>query len=462
MAPEVLKPACIVYTPGIKATKHVSFLSQKSIFVQTPPSVLEAMETTRAKLLCECKDFSKPTQYQWEQAKAQFQWEAYMENATQYLSLLQGYFAPKETPPPPSEEATEEDQSKKKLLKSTQTTTPISFASCEWLDVAAKSAVHSLNAFHEYAHTMYAIVCILFQRASDLANIMLSTRDFDFDEPKLKEAYQILLRASGICDSTLGFLGYTRQAPTTTNTSSNDAAMEAWRAEQAQADTASQFAKELSRVKDFEGGIILTAMRSIALAQAQELVVLRGVTRETVDWVLMGKLCSDIAKRYKGMSFSLTWVLIFKILPPNQPRLRAWCDFKSIYYSALSPYYQGVAEWNKNDAAGCVQAIAQYQQAKEELAKLQTFAAETQRSREIIQRDLDIAAARNSSIYFESIPTPLPELPPTSLVQIQTFSTPVVNTLWKEPVPVNTTASAPPRGSPALKQPDPGCGCTIM
>ncbi|EQC33404.1 hypothetical protein, variant [Saprolegnia diclina VS20] len=448
--PEVLKPACVVLTPGIKATKHVVFGSQK--LGPVPTAVLDALTTTRAKLLCECKDFAKPAQYQWEKEKAQFQLDAYMENASQYLSLLQGFLnaarAPALAPTDDNDEA-----AASKPVVAEKPAPAVSFAFCEWLDVTAKSSVHALNAYHEYAHALYAVGTVLLQRASDLTTAMLSSRDFEFDEPKLKEAYQILLRTAGLFDAALGFLGQNRQ--TTAATGADDAAMAAWRAEQAQADTAATFAPELSRIKDFEGGAGLTALRAIALAQAQELVVLRGVTRETVDWVLMGKLCVDIASRYKDTLASL---------PASQVKLRGWCDFKTIYYTALGLYYQGVAEWNKKDAPGCVQAIAQFQQAKEQLARLTTLAAETQRTRDIIQRDLDIAAARNSSVYFETIPPPLPALPPTGLVQPQAFANPPAHALWKEPLPSAqaTSAATPARGSPDLPHPDAGCACAIM
>ncbi|OQR83838.1 hypothetical protein ACHHYP_14247 [Achlya hypogyna] len=462
MNPEVLKPLCIVYSPGIKATKHVSYAAQKALATTVPRPVLDALDTTRAKLLCECRDFAKTAQYQWEQEKARFELDAYMTNATQYLALLQGFVnllnAKSDGASDPSDDVTDASLPAKPAAAPS---VPASFAFCEWLDVAAKTSVHSLNAYHEVAHASYAVGCVLLMRAGELAKVMLASRDFEHDEPKLKEAYQILLRAAGLFDAILGFLGLGRQVQAT---GTDEAAMAAWRAEQAQADTASANAPGLNRVKDFEGGAGLTALRAIALAQAQELVVLRGVTRESVDNVLMGKLCADIAQRYKDT---------LAALPTTHTQLRGWCDFKCIYYTALSPYYQGVAEWLKKDGPGCVQAIAQFQLAKEHLARLQTYAAETKRSREIIQRDLDIAAARNSSVYFETIPPPLEPLPPTSLVQPQAFSFPTADTLWKEPLPPKasaapaaakgaTEAEVAARGSPEMKQPDPGCACTIM
>ncbi|RQM11209.1 hypothetical protein B5M09_011935 [Aphanomyces astaci] len=199
---------------------------------------------------------------------------------------------------------------------------------------------------------------------------MLRSRDFEFDEPKLKEAYNLLLRVAGVFDAVLSWLG----TASTTSTELSEDSLAQWRAEQTRAGNSD--IQSLQRVKDFESGVVSKALNVVALAQAQELVLLRGVTKDVVDWVLMGKLAMDISRRYAGT---------------------AHCPRESQAF--VLP--MGMAEWVKNDGPGCAQAVAQFKSAKEQLANLQN--KEVERSKTIIDRDLEIATARNQAVYLEMV-----------------------------------------------------------
>ncbi|RLO03358.1 hypothetical protein DYB28_004402 [Aphanomyces astaci] len=244
---------------------QVNFSVEKTLFANVAPAILDALTAARSKLLCECKDFKKPTQNQWDVEKSFFQTDAYFQSASEYLSLVKGF--------------TEQTQ------------------------------------------------------------VMLRSRDFEFDEPKLKEAYNLLLRVAGVFDAVLSWLG----TASTTSTELGEDSLAQWRAEQTRAGNSD--IQSLQRVKDFESGVVSKALNVVALAQAQELVLLRGVTKDVVDWVLMGKLAMDISRRYA--------------------------------------------------------AVAQFKSAKEQLANLQN--KEVERSKTIIDRDLEIATARNLAVYLEKV-----------------------------------------------------------
>ncbi|KAF0703218.1 hypothetical protein AaE_015488 [Aphanomyces astaci] len=389
---EVLRPACDGLSLGIKFTKPVNFSVEKTLFANVAPAILDALTAARSKLLCECKDFKKPTQNQWDVEKSFFQTDAYFQSASEYLSLVKGF-----TEQPPVVDTPADDQ--EGLLSNDTLVPSVPFTCCEWMDVSSTTFVHSLNAHHEYAHTLFAIGCVGLQRANDLTQVMLRSRDFEFDEPKLKEAYNLLLRVAGVFDAVLSWLG----TASTTSTELGEDSLAQWRAEQTRAGNSD--IQSLQRVKDFESGVVSKALNVVALAQAQELVLLRGVTKDVVDWVLMGKLAMDISRRYAELN------------PPA--RFASWCAWKHAYYVGLSSYYQGMAEWVKNDGPGCAQAVAQFKSAKEQLANLQN--KEVERSKTIIDRDLEIATARNLAVYLEKVPAPCAPLDPVSLVQVQPF-----------------------------------------
>ncbi|KAF0694393.1 Aste57867_14733 [Aphanomyces stellatus] len=455
MAPlaDVLRPACDGLVPGIKLTKPVNFATEKKLFAAVALPILEAMSAARTKLLCECRDFKKPAQNQWEETKTSFQMETYLQAATDYLSLVKGFTEHHAPPPPTTTTTTDANDEQTSLLASDesceQPPPSIPFTCCEWLDLTSTTSVHSLNAHHEYAHALLAVGCVCFHRASDLTQVMLQSRDFEYDEPKLKEAYNLLLRVAGLFEALLAWLGIPSSSSSTAAMS--DAAMQQWRLEQSNA--ANPEVQTLQRVKDFEQGTLVRFLHGVGLAQAQELVVLRGVTRENVDYVLMGKLCMDISKRYAELT--------------PTPKFTAWAAWKATYYAGLSAYYHGVFEWNKNEGAACAQAIAQFQAAKDLWAKLDNN--HVQRSKAIVQRDLDIATSRNQSIYHELVPDTITPLDRVGLVQSQSFPIVASNALWKEtPQPIATVKqglSNAPAAAPPVHQVETssgGCACAIL
>ncbi|CAK4101775.1 unnamed protein product [Aphanomyces euteiches] len=454
MKAEVLRPACDVFVPGLKVTKPVNFVAEKKLFGSVATPILEALTTSRTKLLCECRDFNKASQInQWTTAKVSFQMDTYLQSVSDYLSLLKGFteqpttVSTKEDKNDEEDKKDNEDDDKKEEGKPLLAEKPssssqdlIPFTCCEWLELMSSTSVFSINVHHEYAHALLASGCICLQRTSDLVlvSIIQASRDFEYDEPKLKEAYNLLLRLAGLFDALLSYLGLSSSS---SGAELSEESLQQWRAQQTNAANAN--VQSLNRIKEFEQGNVVQALQKMALAQAQELVVLRGVTKESVDWVLMGKLSRNISQRYSELKSS------------RHP-FQAWCSWKAEYYGGLSFYYQGVAEWVKNNGASCAQAIAQYQAAKDVLDKLSN--KEVQRSKEIVQRDLDIATARNNTIYHEKIPVPFAPLDPVSLVNAQAFQTVECHTLWKETPNALNTRKAPP-----VPQADEstGCSCTI-
>ncbi|CAK4126953.1 unnamed protein product [Aphanomyces euteiches] len=424
MKAEVLRPACDVFVPGLKVTKPVNFVAEKKLFGSVATPILEALTTSRTKLLCECRDFNKASQInQWTTAKVSFQMDTYLQSVSDYLSLLKGFteqpttVSTKEDKNDEEDKKDNEDDDKKEEGKPLLAEKPssssqdlIPFTCCEWLELMSSTSV----------------------------SIIQASRDFEYDEPKLKEAYNLLLRLAGLFDALLSYLGLSSSS---SGAELSEESLQQWRAQQTNAANAN--VQSLNRIKEFEQGNVVQALQKMALAQAQELVVLRGVTKESVDWVLMGKLSRNISQRYSELKSS------------RHP-FQAWCSWKAEYYGGLSFYYQGVAEWVKNNGASCAQAIAQYQAAKDVLDKLSN--KEVQRSKEIVQRDLDIATARNNTIYHEKIPVPFAPLDPVSLVNAQAFQTVECHTLWKETPNALNTRKAPP-----VPQADEstGCSCTI-
>ncbi|CAK4661714.1 unnamed protein product [Aphanomyces euteiches] len=424
MKAEVLRPACDVFVPGLKVTKPVNFVAEKKLFGSVATPILEALTTSRTKLLCECRDFNKASQInQWTTDKVSFQMDTYLQSVSDYLSLLKGFteqpttVSTKEDKNDEEDKKDNEDDDKKEEGKPLLAEKPssssqdlIPFTCCEWLELMSSTSV----------------------------SIIQASRDFEYDEPKLKEAYNLLLRLAGLFDALLSYLGLSSSS---SGAELSEESLQQWRAQQTNAANAN--VQSLNRIKEFEQGNVVQALQKMALAQAQELVVLRGVTKESVDWVLMGKLSRNISQRYSELKSS------------RHP-FQAWCSWKAEYYGGLSFYYQGVAEWVKDNGASCAQAIAQYQAAKDVLDKLSN--KEVQRSKEIVQRDLDIATARNNTIYHEKIPVPFTPLDPVSLVNAQAFPTVECHTLWKETPNALNTRKAPP-----VPQADEstGCSCTI-
>lgn len=190
--------------------------------------------------------------------------------------------------------------------------------------------------------------------ARDKVDAILSERLSELDETQLKLAYQLLLHAAGVLDACLESMNIAPRsigaefadlgAQTETKAEAQDSAddvvgavpdddmMAKWREEQRQAQqitlqkaapdsTVAASAKSpaldaaedlamLKRVPDLADGRFPQLLAWIALTEAQELVVLRGVTREVVDFTLMAKLSMDISARYKGMA---SIALIFEV-----------------------------------------------------------------------------------------------------------------------------------------------------
>lgn len=358
---------------------------------------------------------------------------------------------------------------------------------CVWKDVLSNAQLHTLNARHEYAQTLLASGLFLMNDAREKVDALLSGRLSELDETQLKLAYQLLLSAAGVFDACLEAIGVRPHAvgaaptdlsvvpepePAASVNSGNsgtgipdDATMDKWRAEQlvATASTPAEDAPgalslpsdlaQLHRVPDLAHGRFPQLLAWLALAEAQELVVLRGMSRDFVDLSLMAKLSMDLATRYREANALATQALPCAT-SPQADKLRLYATFKAHYYVAVAVYFQGAACMAREDAESCAQAIANLKKAKllmvqvavrkqryEESAKqqredrerLDTFRTVYVRTQQIIDRDLDIMTHRNDSVYYARIPEADAPVEPLSLVRATAFPPVDVHELWRDP-----------------------------
>ncbi|ETK91682.1 hypothetical protein, variant 1 [Phytophthora nicotianae] len=366
---------------------------------------------------------------------------------------------------------------------------------CRWQDALTGQTVYARSARQEYAHVLLACGILMMSDAKDKVDAILSERLSELDETQLKLAYQLLLHAAGVLEACLESMNFTPRSigaefadlgekETEVQESVDDGGvvpdddmMAKWREEQRQAqqdtqkkavpdrnDTtksnstkpAASIAEEdlamLKRVPDLADGRFPQLLAWIALAEAQELVVLRGVTREVVDYTLMAKLSVDISARYKECQKIASRLLSYSTSITAE-RIRLYCAYKEPYYQAISTYFQGAACMQTEDARNCVQAVANLKKAatlfekvvpleksyegkmaadKEEKERVTLLSAFFLRSQQIISRDLDIVTHRNDSVYYE--PIPQPEAPCNALSLVKPTTLPAVTTsdLWRD------------------------------
>ncbi|GLE10633.1 hypothetical protein PINS_up022850 [Pythium insidiosum] len=345
-----------------------------------------------------------------------------------------------------------------------------------------------MNARIEMAQALLASGLLLRNEARVLADGILSTWPADIREDDLKIAYQLLLHAAGVFEACLLALDITPEViegnwtdlskkPALANGAvraeslDEDTLMEKWREEQrraaagasrAQAASRTSTGREatgstdddfamLKRIPDLANGRFPQVMAWVALVEAQELVILRGVSREFVDYSLMAKLSNDNALRFRqSHSFAA------RHLPCSTSavadKLRQYCMFKDAYYAALSCYFQGAAGMERGDARNCAKAIANFRKAttlirhatqrktaydatlsKDEKDRQFVFKTVFMRSEQIIKRDLDIMTRRNDSVFYERIPEPDAACEPVSLVKAVEFPGLDIHPMWRDP-----------------------------
>jgi hypothetical protein len=206
---------------------------------------------------------------------------------------------------------------------------------CDWTDLLSNRTIFALNAKHEYAQTLLATGVQMLVQANTIVDTLMSDRLSEMDEKKLKIAYQLFLHAAGVFDACVIALGVTpRNIGTKPGEVSNaeglgipnEEAMAKWRAEQQkkisdsvishnnnnniedEEDTScrnrtcggSEEVFSTNRIPDLFEANLPQVFGWISLAQAQELVILRGISREFIDFSLMAKLSIDISYRYQG------------------------------------------------------------------------------------------------------------------------------------------------------------------
>jgi hypothetical protein len=222
---------------------------------------------------------------------------------------------------------------------------------CRWQDALTGQTVYARSARQEYAHVLLAAAILMMTEARDKVDAIVAERLAELSETQLKLAYQQLLHAAGVREACLesmdvapraigaAFADLAQKEEPQTQTEvggdvgavPDDDTMAKWREEQRQiqqmttqqaapdttassrqakpvASAAAEDLAMLTRVPDLAGGRFPQLQAWIALAEAQELVVLRGVTREVVDFSLMAKLSTDISARYRGAARALSTV----------------------------------------------------------------------------------------------------------------------------------------------------------
>ncbi|KAE8998691.1 hypothetical protein PR001_g19260 [Phytophthora rubi] len=348
---------------------------------------------------------------------------------------------------------------------------------CRWQDAITGQTVYATSARQEYAHVLLAAGIFMMTDARDKVDAILSERLSELDETQLKLAYQLLLHAAGVLDACLesmnvapcsigadfADLGAKAEANADNQGSANDVGavpdddmMAKWREEQRQiqqvtlqkvapdstatpnggsaespASDAAEDLAMLKRIPDLADGRFPQLLAWIALAEAQELVVLRGVTREVVDFTLMAKLSVDISARYKECQTIASRLLPYSTSTTAE-RIR-------LYYAQNC--VQAVANFTKTAALfeGVVSLEKSYESKmatdKEEKQRVALLAAVFLRSQQIISRDLDIVSHRNDSVYYEPIPAPEVARNALSLVKPATFPTVTTSDLWRDGEP---------------------------
>lgn len=348
-------------------------------------------------------------------------------------------------------------------------------AFCVWKDVLSNAQLHAVNARHEYAQVLLASGLFMMNDARKKVDVLLANRLSELNETQLKLAYQLFLNAAGVFEACLESINVKSRAigaaltdfsakpepevaANTVDDSSNvdndgipdDEMMKKWRAEQLKADAGERAAADaagstaadaatgtggtkaqnpadelaqINRVPDLARGRYPQLLAWIALAEAQELVILRGISRDFVDYALMAKLSMDISTRYKE-SHALAAQTLPCSTSPLADKMRLYTRFKDAYYAAISCYFQGAASMEKDDAHSCAQAIANFKlaralmlkvqpfkqsyedalkQQKDERDRLDTFKSIYLRSQQIVDRDLDIMTHRNDNVYYERV-----------------------------------------------------------
>ncbi|DAZ95447.1 TPA: hypothetical protein N0F65_013016 [Lagenidium giganteum] len=372
---------------------------------------------------------------------------------------------------------------------------------CSWKDVITNASLYGASVEFEHTQALLASGVFMLNQAQIKMDRLAACggRLNPEYEKELKVAYQLLLQAAGVFEACLHALGVTPQAvgapwtdlsepepqPSQENANQDDSAamptedaMAKWRAEQKKmaagsalsdlpapaasedmvrpegkvaAPTQHSATAQLHRIPDLARGHFVQALMWIALAQAEELVILRGITREFVDYGLMGKLAMDLATRFKAIH-----EYAGRFLPcassGEADKLRVHCMFKEAYYVATSCYFQGAAHMDLDEARHCAQAIANFKKAQglmqATLAQKQNYEAKLSdrlerdrksrldasftRAQQIINRDLEIMTKRNDTVYYERIPEPQPPCEPLGLVRAVPFPEVQVAAVWRD------------------------------
>ncbi|KAL3662851.1 hypothetical protein V7S43_012252 [Phytophthora oleae] len=535
---EPLPPCCHALTPGRKCSSNPQFASELRKFgvsakIDGVQRLASDLSAARAALQLE----QTPSV----SSKSVFQTAddipSYTRKLAQYLALIKGFTESAQKAEPnadaerqasvpvtdsstgeslrqPLVEATADGQ-----LTATDCNGCLNF--CRWQDALTGQTVYARSARQEYAHVLLAGGILMMTDARNKVDAILSERLSELDETQLKLAYQLLLHAAGVFEACLeaidvaprsigaefADLGATVETKTDdTGAAPDDDMMAKWREEQRQAqqetkkkiipdskDTmdnnrsaaVSEDLAMLKRVPDLADGRFPQLLAWIALAQAQELVVLRGVTREVVDFTLMAKLSMDISARYKECQKIASRLLSYSTSITAE-RIRLYCAYKEPYYQAISTYFQGAVCMLKEDARNCVQAVANLKKAaslfegvvpleksyegkmsadKEEKERVTLLSAIFIRSQQIISRDLDIVTHRNDSVYYEPIPEPEALCNALSLVKPTTLPTVVSSDLWRDgevanclkPTPVTASSAAIETQQQQTSRPREGC-----
>uniref|UniRef100_H3GP96 BRO1 domain-containing protein n=1 Tax=Phytophthora ramorum TaxID=164328 RepID=H3GP96_PHYRM len=456
---EALPPCCHALSPGRKVSSQPKFASELTKFgVSTKRDGVQrlASDLSAARAALQLEGIPVTSVFQ-----SADDISSYSQKLVAYLALVKGFTESAAAGPNDAvlqasvaaTDATADTSLRQPLVEAADAQHEATDCSgclnfCRWQDALTGQTVYARSARQETAHVLLAAGTLMMMEARDKVDAILTERLSELSETQLKVAYQLLLHAAGVLEACLESMNVAPRAigaefadlgaKTATEGDAqvvadesgpapDDDTMAKWREEQRQAEQAalSKAAPDtitmtkgntakpavsgavedlamLKRVPDLADGRFPQLLAWIALAEAQELVVLRGVTQ-----------CQTIAARLLPYSTSTT-----------AERIRLYCAYKEPYYQATSTYFQGAACMVKEDARNCVQAVANLKKAaalfegvvpleksyeakmatdKDEKARVALLAAVFLRSQQIISRDLDIVSHRNDSVYYEPV-----------------------------------------------------------
>ena len=226
-----------------------------------------------------------------------------------------------------------------------------------WSDLMGPNVVAFLNARAECSEVFLTaglaalrLTASVYEDDSDAGEKPPAKRDEDL----IKRCYKVLLSAAGALELSRSVLN-----DPSGGTEGQDTPSRSYWDKKCVAP-----AKYTTLPLDIADGQCATLLLEIALAEAQELTIVRACGANRQSALLLAKLCGDTAARYgriESLGTTLpshehakSWLGGEKV-PPFQAVATAFGAFRCVYYRAMALYFRAVFQ---RDEAECGQAIA--------------------------------------------------------------------------------------------------------